>query len=503
MIEIGNRLEVFFDDYIVNAEKSTAKTKLHEPIRRGAAITFDAAWEGNACGYPNIILAEGRYYLYYRASAYVGGTSYICRAESADGITWTKPAYGIVRINGSCENNAIVDRGMMERFGAKHMNDFYVFYDENPACPPERRYKAVLSTAGEGSLISLVSPDGIRFTRYGVMAEQYAFDSQNLAFYSRVHGRYFCYYRHEHKPDPSVLFHEYSLKQATADKLWDPKTMSTREPAPEDESAKMMRDIRVMESPDFIHWSESSLIGLKDDRFQLYTNTVQPYPRAPHIFVGTPMRYNERKAWTPNYDELCGREARMERIMKGYARAGLAITDAVFMCSRDGYRFARYDEAFMRPPTENPHSWMYGDCYAAAGLAETPSDIPGADNELSLYVIENYRAVGGREILARYTLRLDGFVSKHADAEEALVVTKELVYQGDALYANIATSARGYAYFTLKCDGEVYTSYEIFGNAVDKKIRFPDPEAVGRLAGRPVTLEVKMMDADLYAIRFA
>ena len=99
---------------------------------------------------------------------------------------------------------------------------------------------------------------------------------------------------------------------------------------------------------------------------------------------------------------------------------------------------------------------------------ETPSDIPGADNEYSFYVIENYRAQGGKEIFARYTVRLDGFVSKHAGAEEELLVTRELIYDGKNLYANLATSARGHAYFTLKCGGEEYCSYEIFGNSVNK-----------------------------------
>jgi hypothetical protein len=192
----------------------------------------------------------------------------------------------------------------------------------------------------------------------------------------------------------------------------------------------------------------------------------------------------------------------MERIVKGYARAGLAVTDAIFMCTRDGYSFTRYDEAFLRPPVENPHAWMYGDCFAAAGLAETPSDIPMADPEYSLYVIENYRAVGGQEMLVRYTVRLDGFVSRHAGEEEGLLVTKEFTYDGSALYANLETSARGYAYFTLVCEGEEYPSYEIFGNATDKRISFCDPGAVARLSGRPVTLRVRLRDADLYAIRF-
>ena len=75
-------------------------------------------------------------------------------------------------------------------------------------------------------------------------------------------------------------------------------------------------------------------------------------------------------------------------------------------------------------------------------------------------------------------------------------------YEGEELYANLATSAKGYAYFTLRCGDEEYTSYEVFGNSVDKRIHFKDPAAVARLAGKPVTLTVRLRDADLYAIRF-
>lgn len=63
--------------------------------------------------------------------------------------------------------------------------------------------------------------------------------------------------------------------------------------------------------------------------------------------------------------------------------------------------------------------------------------------------------------------------------------------------------SRGGAYFTLASKDEVYRSYEIFGNATDKRIRFEDEAAVARLAGKPVTLTVEMLDCDLYAIRFA
>ena len=82
------------------------------------------------------------------------------------------------------------------------------------------------------------------------------------------------------------------------------------------------------------------------------------------------------------------------------------------------------------------------------------------------------------------------------------MVTKPFCYDGKDMFANISTSARGYIFFTLKsADGEVIESCEMFGDSTDKKIGFEDG-AVERLSGKEVVLEMRMLDADIYAIRF-
>ena len=219
------------------------------------------------------------------------------------------------------------------------------------------------------------------------------------------------------------------------------------------------------------------------------------------MLVAFPLRYVERKSWTKNYDELCGREDRLVR-MDTVARFGLSVTDGLFMSSRDGYNFTKFDEAFIAPPPENPESFVYGDGTAVPIVIEVPSDIPGADNEYMILVRESYRTAVDHNKLVKYTIRMDGFVSLHAGSEPSVAVTKPFIYDGGDLYANIATSARGGAFFTLTSGNEEYTSVEIFGNAVDKRIRFEDDDAVKKLSGKEVTLTVRMFDCDLYAIRF-
>ena len=100
-----------------------------------------------------------------------------------------------------------------------------------------------------------------------------------------------------------------------------------------------------MESDDFENWSEPVMLRYGDaEDSPLYTNNVQPYYRAPHIFIGIPTRYVERIEWDDSFEELCGKEKRLDR-MRDCQRYGLVVTDALFMTSRNGVDFKKYDEA--------------------------------------------------------------------------------------------------------------------------------------------------------------
>ena len=498
MINLGNKRECFFDSFLINTEKTTAEKRLNKPVRRGVILELNKPWEGNYNTFFCPIFAEGKWRMYY-TSTLSASEKYISYAESDDGEHWTRPSLGIVDFRGSKDNNIIMDLDMLREFEFTGFDNFSVFYDENPACPPDEKYKMVAWWQGHASLIALFSADGLHFTKSRFITDDGEFDSQNRAFWSNEHKKYFCYFRGEHEPADGIPIIDRSYTDKTANALFDPERFLLREPGAGTHS--FMRDVRVATSEDFVNWSAQQPITYNGSDFQLYNNVIFPYPRAPHIFVGLTLRYAERKAWTKNYDELCGREDRMER-MKRMARMGLAVSDGLFMSSRDGYHFEKYDEALIPPPAENPTAFVYGDGTACPALIEVPSSIPGAENEYMIIVRENFRAINGCNKLVKYTSRLDGFVSLHAGGKEAAVTTKEFVYSGKELYANIATSARGYAFFTLTCGDEEYTSVEVFGNSTDKRIRFEDDEAVARLSGKLVTLTVRMLDADLYAIKF-
>ena len=82
-------------------------------------------------------------------------------------------------------------------------------------------------------------------------------------------------------------------------------------------------------------------------------------------------------------------------------------------------------------------------------------------------------------------------------------MTKPLVFAGKELLVNFSTSARGRMFVTIRDDaGRSIRSLELFGDKVDRVVDFADGGKVADFAGRPVTLEFEMSDADIYSFRF-
>ena len=104
----------------------------------------------------------------------------------------------------------------------------------------------------------------------------------------------------------------------------------------------------------------------------------------------------------------------------------------------------------------------------------------------------------------RYTLRMDGFISRRADFEKRLLVTKAFTFEGSKLSVNFSTSAIGYIRIIIEdiygnpIDG--YTGYELFGDSTDRYVDFPSP--LEALNGKPIRMRIEMRDADIYSFKF-
>ena len=139
----------------------------HKPEKKNLALVCDNEWEGPHNGYASVVKVGDRYRIYYRSDpnrqridkAPTPGQATICVAESRDGgLTFRKPNIGKYEYNGTKNNNIVFSR-------EKPIDNFSVFYDTNPNCPKEEKFKALCEINlgldyGGPKLIYFASEDG-------------------------------------------------------------------------------------------------------------------------------------------------------------------------------------------------------------------------------------------------------------------------------------------------------------------------------------------------------
>ena len=461
-IEIGSRLELFVDDFLVESMDGL-ELRLHSPRSAGKIVVFDRPWEGTTSVYHTVFKDGDGYRLYYRGSSspdyadkaqlspgeklVPDHASVTCLLESRDGIEGTRPSLGLVEFQGSTDNN-IVWKGMASCC-------FAPFKDDNPDAPPGERYKA-LGNAGPGwpnhVLKAFVSADG---KRWRLASEEAAisdgkFDSLNVPFWDPVRRRYAAVYR----------------------------------------DSDGVRSVKYATSQDFLNWTPGTWADYGGTpREHLYTNGTHPYFRAPHILIALPKRF---VPWRTHHSTM--------------PTAG--VSEAVFMSSRDGIHWdRRFMEAFIRPGRD-PRNWVHRTNMPSAGV------VPTADDEMSLYVSRHYTFPSAH--LERMVLRTDGFVSIHAGHEGGEWVSRPLVFAGGNLVLNFATSAAGSIRLELQDkEGRPLPGFAleesplIWGDEIEHTVRWErshgqaaSDQPLKRIAGKPVRLRFVMRDADLYSLRF-
>ncbi len=461
VLDINSRLELFADGVLIE-KMDGARLQLHSPVNREAVLRFDAPWEGGQSGYATMFKDEDRYRLYYR-----GGGDLVrectCLAESKDGIRWDRPKFGLFECSGSKENN-IIWTGKKKAYCESH--NFSPFKDANPSARPRERYKAVTlgravlpgEKENRNVLFAFVSPDGVHWQRLGErpIITEGSFDSHNVVFWDPNRREYVCY-----------------LRQGIQGK----------------------RGVCRATSMDFVNWSKPEPLDYGNAPLEhFYTSGILTYFRAEHFYLGFPMRFVPPQ----------------ERNTVGFdSRKTDGLSDAVFMASRDGLHFDRsFMEAFIRPGPD-PLNWggAHGNSTPVWGLVQT------SPQEISIYWMEHYdnypENTGIIPQIRRGTLRTDGFVSVNAGYKGGEFVTRPLSFKGSRLVLNVSTSAVGGVKVEIQdAAGKPIPAFrlddcvEIWGDEIERIVKWNDGPDVSKLAGKPVRLRFVMKDADLYSIRF-
>ncbi len=269
------------------------------------------------------------------------------------------------------------------------------------------------------------------------------------------------------------------------------------------------RSISVIYSNDFKNWTEPKALEYDDDiECDLYTNSIIQYERAPHMIIGFPARYFDHyTGWSDNMEQMIsGGHKKRAAEMSEIRRVGLAITDSIFMCSRDGELWHRYHSAFVDPGYENETNWVYGSNFLAYNFIDS-----GRENYY-FYDIEGSRDYYNPRYLRRYEIRKDGFACIMADGGtmlsdgEKVVVTKPIVFDSNGLHINFSTSAFGYIYVdVLDEDGNPLSdkqSVKLFGSNIGRVVRINDGSDFTEYKGKAIRLRFRMLDAKLFSMKF-
>ncbi|MDE0862117.1 MAG: hypothetical protein OSA93_18330 [Akkermansiaceae bacterium] len=465
VIDVGDRRELFIDGHLIE-RLDNARLTAHEPRYEGKVVMFDKPWEGKFSFYSTVIKDGATYRLYYRGlpkAEHDTGWESLCYAESDDGIHWRKPNLGVLEVKGVKKNNVIITNS------EPGTHSFSPFLDAKPGVPDAQRFKALGLQRTPGNqdwcLAAFVSADGKHWTRFREEpvilndTDHFAFDSQNVAFWSQSEEKYIAYFR-----------------------TWKDG----------------IRRISRATSDNFIRWSSSQLMEYRRNGepapiHHLYINQTHPYFRAPHIYIATAARF------MPGRRVLTDAEAKAIGVNPNYFRD---TSDSVLMTSRGG---AIYDCTFMNAlirPGIGARNWVSRTNYAALNVVQT------GPTEMSIYVNRDYAQSTAH--LARYSLRLDGFGSARGPYEGGEVITKPLRFKGGRLSINYSTSAAGSVRIEIQDEaGNALPGYaladcrEIIGDEIERAAAWKNGNDVGNLAGKPVRLRFVLRDADLYAFRFA
>ena len=448
-INIGSRLELFVDNHLAGKFAGDAELHLHKPEPREVVLVADAPWEGNISGYFNVFQDGDLYRMYYRGAHAPtpetrGDYAVACYAESKDAIHWIKPKLGIFEAGGSKGNN-IVWPGVMPqgRDGIDwSISSFVVFKDLNPNCAEEAKYKAFARHGPtRNSLYAFKSPDGIhwRLMSEAPVITKGALDSQNVAFWDTVSGRYVAFTRN---------------------------------------GRDGFRDIMIQTSDDFLNWTNPVFLEYRGaPKEHLYTNAILPYERAPHILLGFPTRFLPRQSEQTEPTFMSSRDGGHT-----FHRWTEAIIPVTAPEDREGNRSNYMAWGLVELPGNDRQLSMYA--------KEAYYEGPGSRLRRFTYRVDGFVSVragerGGELVTKPLIFSGDRLVLNFTTAVAGSIGVELQDAQG--------VSIAGY---TLDdCE-------ELTGDDINRVVRWKEGTWLRPLAGEPVRLRFVLKDADLYSLRF-
>lgn len=512
VIDAGNRKQLFIDYKFIESAEGVQLTAHAARPTRERILETNAPWESKTSlgSYTTVVEDGGKIRMWYHvmAGAYQPGTNPpflgVAYAESQDGIRFHKPVVRAVEFDGSRENNLVLpsDPALAVVGGGS------VFIDENPACPPERRYKSWTKyyskpgAAIRGPHRVWYSADGLHWkVDERPVTGLRAADTQPSWFWDPRVKRYAGYSREWVREKAGFGARMASYNESDDMVTWDSAYMAlfpderdfTAAPAAMIDMAK----IRVQgENVIPMRAARSGSQAVAEGEDQVLTPTAPVDFYGPGVFP---------------YEGVYMAGVSMFYHWSGSAHAASPSTADVHLAvSRDGRHFTRPGEreAFLRTGPEGSFDskwvWM------------APRPIRRGDELWIYYVGTNRdhadRVEGGgkkQTAVSRAILRLDGFVSAQARYEGGWILTPPMTFRGSKLELNLDAGAGGSARVELLEESgkpipgfSLFEADELTGDSVRKTVSWGGRTDVSSLSGKPVRMRIRMRAAHLYAFQF-
>ena len=454
ILNVAGQRQLFVDDYVIEEARGITHV-MNQPTKYSGnpIVRPTHPWERRVEVFSAVMHDPEQevYKMWYIAFEKHGTPTYKgCYAISRDGIYWDKPRLGLVEFGGSKDNNIVLDgSGISNVIKDSHEED------------PDRLYKALFYESVRPAVSVVFSPDGLRWTRYrGNPVLTNASDTHTVLGWDENHDKYVAYIR------PAIH---------------NGNNMNDVGSAP-------LRVIGRSVSDDFVHWTETQVVLAPDEEdppgLEFYGMPVVKYEG---VYLGMLWTYHTNPEDPP------------------VRSAG--TSDVQLAVSRDGVSWKRVGDRMPFVPLGPPGSVDQSMVYAREPLVVgdelwfyyTASD---ADHGLRRPIlVQDERPF--QICLAK--LRLDGFVSMEARAQEGTLLTKPFHCEGGRLSINASARGGSIAVAVLDELGVAIEGYRkiecsLFdGDSTAHPVTWRESLSLDPLRGQTIRLKFYLWSAKLYS----
>jgi hypothetical protein len=393
-----------------------------------------------------VVDVDGKVHMYI-PDGYGRGPGLTRLRISEDGVNFKTLNLGVVEFEGSTNNDFV--------FAGEPMYSTF-FKDLNPNIPSEEKYK-MTGWIGNRGIYLYMSPDGIHWRRNETTMLPLVSGGGAETFWDDQRGLYIDYI----KRDASFRTEEYGGGGRRAC-IFETKEIHRTWP------------FNKLEKPYYEQWAVPAVTGEgpvvmgPNKNGQVYRTRAIKYPWADDTYVAFVWRYNK--------------DDQRRKVDLGV--------------SRDGISWKFYaDEKWYQTPGD------FEEVLSIYGL------IRRGDEIWQYFDFGGAHGQGDNRTYARYSQRLDGFVSIDAGNQPGTIVTRPLVFQGGQLVLNVAAKGSVKVAVLDKNSNEIpglgLADCEVIkGDLIRKTVAFGNNALLKSTAGREVRLKFQLHDAKLYAFEF-